>query len=243
MIQWLSWDTEFFGFQTGKENIADLEKLGLEEAKALANGYRLVYLFCPLDPQGDLEVPTHISAFAQRLGAKAVDTKVVFGGIPAEPEPGITFFDGVEEWQPDMGKGKLYDLAFQSGEYSRYKTDHRFPKGTFEKMYRIWVDNSLNGEFAQKVFVIRIEKEMAGFATLNFNTPFAGTIGLIAVDPAFRGQKIGSRLMAAAMEHTRRAGYPNFRVATQLENQSACDFYKKLGLKIVEAVKVYHWWL
>ena len=199
MIQWLSWDTEFFGFQTGKADIADLEKLGLGKAKAFAKGYRLVYLTLPLDPQGDFKVPAHIIEFGKSLGAKAVDTKVVFGGVPAEPEPGIPFFDGVEEWQADMGKEKLYELAFQSGEYSRYKADPHFPKGTFERMYRQWIDNSLDGDFAQKVFVIRVKKEIAGFATLNFNTPFAGTIGLIAVDPAFRGQKIGSRLMEAAM--------------------------------------------
>ena len=69
MIKDLFWDTEFFGFITGKAEIAELEKLGLEKAKALADGYRLVYLFCPLDPQGDLEVPSRISAFATRLGA------------------------------------------------------------------------------------------------------------------------------------------------------------------------------
>lgn len=248
MITDLFWDTEFFGFFTGKADIYELEMLGLEKTNALAESCRLVYLFCSLDPKGDLEVPSHIISFAQSLGAQAVDTRVVFGKTPTGPEPGIPWQlnwvpEGVVDWSPEMGRKKLYELAFQSGEYSRFKTDPHFPNGTFERMYRQCVDNSLDGEFAQKVFVVRMDNKIAGFATLNFNTPFTGTIGLIAVDPAFRGQKIGSRLMAVAMEYSRRRGYPNFRVATQLENKGACDFYKKLGLELVEAAKIYHWWV
>lgn len=250
MIELKTWDTDFFGFKTGKAWLGDLSVSdpGMMTKVAHTEGYRLIYIFQPIARNlEDSSLPYHLS-FIKKINANLVDTKVVYGGFPTEAEPATlamnedSIIEGVEDWQPEMGKEKLYELAFQSGEYSRFKTDKDLPDGTFERMYRLWVDNSLIGEFAKKVFVNRINNDIAGFVTLNL-TSQTGKVGLIAVDPEYHGQKTGTKLMQAAMKYTLKEGRKVFHVATQVENKAACAFYEKLGLKVVEAVKIYHWWI
>lgn len=250
MIQLLPWDTDFFGFKTGMAWLGDLAVTdpAMMTKVAHAEGYRLVYIFQPISRNlEDSSIPSHLS-FLEKINARLVDTKVVYGGFPTETEPATpamkedNFIEGIEEWQPEMGAEKLYELAFQSGEYSRFKLDENFEPGTYKRMYSKWIDNSINGEIAQKILVVRVQNETAGFVTLKIEDQ-VGRVGLLAVDSSFRGQKIGAKLMQAAMQFTLKEGRRNFRVATQSENKTACAFYEKLGLKVVEAVKVYHWWL
>lgn len=250
MIKLLPWDSDFFGFKTGMAWLGDLAVTDPDMMTKVSHteGYRLIYVFQPIARNlEDSSLPSHIS-FIKKINARLVDTKVVFGGFPTEAEPATpamkedNLIEGIEEWQPEMGKEKLYALAFQSGEFSRFKTDKKLPDGTFERMYKQWVDNSLNGEFAKKVFVVRVNNDIAGFVTLNL-TSQTGKVGLIAVDPQYRGQRSGTKLMQAAMQYTLKEGRKVFHVATQAENKAACTFYEKLGLKVVEAVKVYHWWV
>ena len=59
----------------------------------------------------------------------------------------------------------LYELAFESGKYSRFKLDKNFSEIDFRKLYKKWVDNSLNLEIADEVLVYKISDIIQGFIT------------------------------------------------------------------------------
>ncbi len=46
----------------------------------------------------------------------------------------------------------LYNLAFESGKYSRFKLDTTIDESYFIKLYQLWIDNSINKSFADKCF-------------------------------------------------------------------------------------------
>ena len=135
----------------------------------------------------------------------------------------------------------LYELAFESGKYSRFLLDSRFGRHNFEKLYKAWVDNSLNRQFATKVLVYDEESRLSGLVTYKIGEGFA-TIGLIAVSPERQGQGIGRKLLAYVEEELAENGIFELRIPTQLENEVARRFYERQGYKIIETTQITHYW-
>ena len=135
----------------------------------------------------------------------------------------------------------LYPLAYESGKYSRFKLDQKFTQAKFEAMYRKWVDNSLNKNFADKILYIKQNETIAGFVTLSKKDSFA-TIGLIAVSSACQGQGLGSTLLQHAERYCLSENINELRIPTQLSNEPACNFYSKNGYHIREQQIIKHYW-
>ena len=65
----------------------------------------------------------------------------------------------------------------------------------FELLYSKWIDNSINKEFADKIFYIKESNEFIGFVTVKNSDSFS-TIGLIAVSENYQGKGIGRKLLS-----------------------------------------------
>lgn len=166
------------------------------------------------------------------------ETKVIFS---KELTAGKPLREGqIKEVNDTHAIANLYELAFESGKHSRFLLDSRFGRHNFEKLYKAWIDNSLNGQFATKVLVYD-EGQLSGLVTYKTNENFA-TIGLIAVAPGRQGQGIGSKLLAYVEEELAENGIFELRIPTQLENERACCFYEKQGYKIIETIQITHYW-
>ncbi|MHB8876384.1 MAG: GNAT family protein [Myxococcaceae bacterium] len=81
---------------------------------------------------------------------------------------------------------ELTRLALAAGEHSRFNRAPRFPKGGFEKLYRLWIERSITHEIADAVFVARRRAGLTGLVTVGEKQGRAD-IGLIAVDASARG--------------------------------------------------------
>ena len=134
----------------------------------------------------------------------------------------------------------FYDLAYESGKYSRFKLDLNL-KNKFQDIYKKWVDNSLNKTFAEKVFYIHSEDTINGFVTLQRDGNTA-KIGLIAVNPNFQGKGIGTKLLQAAEYYAIKNNMDKMLIPTQKENILACNFYKKNGYSVKEETVIKHYW-
>ena len=134
----------------------------------------------------------------------------------------------------------FYDLAYESGKYSRFKLDLNL-KNKFQDIYKKWVDNSLNKTFAEKVFYIHSEDTINGFVTLQRDGNTA-KIGLIAVNPNFQGKGIGTKLLQAAEYYAIKNNMDKMLIPTQKENILACNFYKKNGYSVKEETIIKHYW-
>lgn len=143
-------------------------------------------------------------------------------------DPAIIKFEG------DLNS-ELESLAFQSGAFSRFKTDTRLKSGEFEKLYKLWIQKSL------KEGHVLVSQGNSGFASYSIKAELA-QIGLIAVEGSQRGKHWGQRLIQAAEAFAFSKGAKKMRIGTQEANQPACSLYKKLGYEVVERVRVGHYW-
>lgn len=228
----LIWDSLFFGYSVGKIDLSVADKSLLSRIlnESKVRGYKLIYVFLPYSE-------TLSDDYLREYNGLLADVKVLYRcGIKDVDRSTVV----LEEY--DGCADGLYPLAYASGAYSRYLTDKNFSKEIFYRLYRKWVDNSLNKQLADKVFVYRREEMIAGFVTLKF-CENSGSIGLIAVDRAFRGASIGSRLIDSCKKCAFNNDIKILSVATQLNNNIACSFYEKNGFVKSQIMNIYHFWL
>ncbi len=234
LIKRLDWDSQFFGFEVGvaysfPNNFNSLD---------VKNLFRLIYfLINPTDEKSRLN--------AQKHGAVLMDTKVTYAlNIDNIETPAITFIpdNKVIEYNEKTVHSALYDLAFQSGEFSRFKKDEKLPKGSFLRMYSHWIERSVSGDIACKIFVIKTDNNIVAFATLSIENSKA-KIGLFAVDKNFQGRKLGKNLMNYIILFCKKQKLAILEVPTQKENIGACKFYESIGFKMSESLLIYHFWI
>jgi dTDP-4-amino-4,6-dideoxy-D-galactose acyltransferase len=235
-LQPLAWDSEFFGFPVARAVVlpGGAAAVAALVAQARTRLVRLVYLVT--DPADEAA-----AAAARAAGARLADQKVTFGQALG-PAPGQLAATGevviTSEFSPE-----LEALAWQSGEYSRFRRDPHFAPGMFERLYGDWLRASLRGELARAVLAWqRPDGRPTGLLTLQVQGAQA-SIGLLAVQAGQRSQGQGRALVAAGRQLAQEWGCEHLRVVTQLDNVPACRFYAGVGFAIEQREHVYHLWL
>lgn len=236
VCQHLAWDTEFFGQKIGLircRSHAEQSQIALALDKFRREEFSLAYVM--------LEGETLLDeVFCKQFGGQLVDIKYIFERS-IESESLLPKESNVLDYTGDGTE--LYELAYAAGWCSRYKIDKHFPQEVFERFYRTWIANSLNGNMADGVYIIKGENEAPkGFATLKISDEEA-SIGLIAVDADSRGEGIGKKLINHMIGVARKKGCKRMSVATQKRNKGAVAFYKSCDMSLVESCSIYHFWL
>jgi dTDP-4-amino-4,6-dideoxy-D-galactose acyltransferase len=221
MIQKLSWDSGFFGFEIGEiSNESNLEN---------ANEYKLLVL--KQTEENSVEIEGFENTFSE--------TKVVFS-----KQFNDNFNDNFNVLNTDfnpLNAVDLYNLAYESGKHSRFLLDKNFKECQFKELYKKWIDNSLNKQFADKIFYTKEADKITGFVSIKNQETYA-TIGLIAVESTQQGKGIGQKLLQKAAQYCIENNIFELRIPTQKENQQACSFYKKNGYNIFEETIIKHYW-
>ena len=168
IVKPLSWDSAFFNLKIGE--------LQSEVDAATGNiqgDFDLVYV------KSSKEFELNLLNYS----AKYSEVKVVFEkkGITAHANSSTTISD---VFHTEYNLDDLYQLAFESGRYSRFAMDPLFTEINFRKLYRTWIDNSLNKTFADGFLVDYVKKEIRGFVTYQIKDTKA-VIGLIATSPKY----------------------------------------------------------
>ncbi|GAB3579700.1 GNAT family protein [Hymenobacter daeguensis] len=236
-IELLAWDSQFLGFGVARLLLHRLAATALRQrvADARQAGLRLLYLVC--SPDDALS-----NAAAREAGATLVDRKVTFAmPIEAEAEQ-LAVSPNI--YPATAATAPLESLALQSGEYSRFRLDKHFAPGTYERLYRQWLHNSLARTLAREVLVYRPAPATPelGLLTLGLKQGCAD-IGLLAVDGSSRGRGVGTALVQAARQLTAAWGLPALQVVTQQDNRPACAFYQRCGFRVQAVEHLYHLWL
>lgn len=236
-LEFLPWDSEFLKFGVARLALSAGESAGLPTAliQARAGRLRLLYLVvAPEDAEGN--------EAARQAGAVLVDRKVTFAMPVDAADAQVAANSPISP--AHAYTARLESLALQSGEYSRFRRDPHFAPGTYERLYAQWLRNSLARTLAREVLVYQAAPEAAesGLLTLGLK-PGCAHIGLLAVDAASRGMGVGQQLVLAARQFTAEWGLAEVQVVTQLDNHSACAFYRKCGFTEHKVEHVYHVWL
>ncbi len=225
-IKKLEWDSQFFGFLVGD---VFLEK-DFSESKVFYFDY---FSFIQIRSRNSFEIisATHSLCYTE--------TKTIFSKILKESnslDEGVVDFD-----DSPLSDNSLYDLAYESGKFSRYRLDKKFSEERFKKLYQIWIENSINKSFADKIFYIREKEAILGFITVKINDNVA-QIGLIAVLLQAQGKGLGKKLLLKTENYCLENNIKTIQIPTQLENIAACKFYEKRGYQISEKIIVKHYW-
>ena len=230
MVERLQWDSDFFGLRIGRIDIVSNERwqMLLQEASSLQVHYDLIYVF------SEQKLPTYSNK------VRLVDTKTIYvKSIDSSTAMPAT----VEHYQESLPNADLYRLALVSGVYSRFRLDDSLPIDAYERMYRCWMERSLDGSMADVVLVHRTDTQIDGMITLKIEANVAH-IGLVAVDEGAQGRGIGTMLIKAVEAYLQtNTIVRHLKVATQWANKPACHLYEKNGFVVEEKSNIYHWWL
>jgi len=227
-LEHLPFDTKLFGypvysFRWNQEGTFDFKEF---EQAANESKSHLTYVFSkyPLNDVAD---------FPLRL----VDCKLTLRKSDLETSPGVLC-----EFDPQIDAyEELLALAFVSGEYSRFCRDEHFSRHDYERLYKIWLDRSLDGSIAETVVVVRKQGHIAGFATAQ-RTQNEIKIGLLAVSPSFQRQGVGAELLRQVESFAIQSSLNSISTQTQNDNLPAVHFYKKHGYRVTDRTYVYHYW-
>ena len=241
LVQLLEWDSEFLGFDVGRLAAQQLSAANLATLmdQSRAVGYRLLYLIA--DP-----ADATTAAAASHASAWLADRRVTFAreinvplSIGTATAAGSSAVFNATEVTP-----QLEQLAWQSGEFSRFRRDAQFAPRVFIDLYRQWLQASFTGELAQVVlaYLLPSTRDETGLLTLGQKAGVAH-IGLLAVARAARRQGIGQQLVEAAWEQALRWNCSRMQVVTQRDNVPACRFYQQCGFELVQEEHIYHLWL
>lgn len=231
-IQPLQWDSEFFNLRIGKaiiEFYSDFTSL-IEQEKQLRGMYDLIYVFSAEKIARIADVDYNFVL---------VDEKTIYemDVISSETQEDVCLYS---DNQPNK---ELYQLALISGAYSRFKLDKNFPENSFEKLYYRWIEESVNGNMADAVFVHNSANSIDGMITVKWNNECAD-IGLVAVETNTQGKGVGSALMKHLHAYLKQnTTVKRISVATQWQNIKARNWYEKNGFQVKSVTNLYHWWL
>lgn len=227
-IRTLEWDSAFFGLRIGRVDViepGDMITLAFRQ-KELREQFDLLYVF----DQNQFGFSARDSAL--------VDEKVIFGKFCEEKE----IFSDVMTYEQPVPNDSLYQLALVSGEFSRFRLDKRLPEGSYEKLYRKWIENACPSEGTNKQIFVYVSEGIAqGMITVDYKGDHA-QIGLVAVHPEYQHQGIGSKIMSSLEGNLYKKGVMTIEVATQKANADACSWYAKNGYIVQSVTPVYHWW-
>lgn len=230
MVSRLQWDSDFFGLRIGRIDIVSNERWQMlqQEAISLRKQYDLIYVF------SDLELPTDTN------GLCLVDTKTIY---VKSIDSSVIMPTAIECYHESVPNADLYRLALVSGVYSRFRLDNSLPGDSYERLYRCWIERSVDGAMADVVLVHRTDNQIDGMITLKIEVDVAH-IGLVAVDEEAQGKGIGTMLIKAVEAYLQNnTTVRHLKVATQWANKPACHLYKKNGFVVEEKTNIYHWWL
>jgi dTDP-4-amino-4,6-dideoxy-D-galactose acyltransferase len=232
LIEYLSWDSDFFSKKIGRINLKSQENLEVHLKEAKIDGYQLVYVFEKKESIINENILTDFNG-------KLVDKKIIY-------EKKIINSDflssSIIEYKDNELTPELEQLAYVSGKYSRFRLDKKFSEDDFFRMYKTWLDKSVKHEIADNVFVAVENAGIKGMITLK-NDGKKGVIGLIAVSIDKQKKGYGKALIAMCENELFHKGIFKIEVSTQADNIPACNFYEKCAFQKKEIINIYHFWL
>ena len=231
MINFLEWDSDFFGYKVGEVNSVSNQLAG-DIAIAKREKYKLLYF--KVDPKNII-----LNQECIRNNGLLVDEKVTyFRDVPIfESQNNQT-----ELYNDIYSNEKLTNLALQSGVYSRFKVDSNFKDNEFEKLYTTWIEKSVSKQISKELIIQKKDDIVIGLLTLGIKNERAD-IGLLAVDEFYRGNNIGLNLVRRAFQESHKLKMTYIQVVTQKSNKIACLFYEKMGFTIDSVENIYHFWI
>jgi dTDP-4-amino-4,6-dideoxy-D-galactose acyltransferase len=232
----LDWDTNFLGYKVASILLNSVTSIELAEILDCLKKENVKLAYLQLTPS---DIYSN-NAAVENNGVLA-DEKTVFS-ITLNPNILYDVDSHIEYYKGNVINEDIYNIAIESGHQSRFRIDNHFATDVQEKMYRIWIEKSINGEMADEVIVYIEDNKVLGLVTVQKKNNI-GIIGLVGVIANARSKGIGLKLMEATKDWFVKNKILYIEVVTQALNIGACRYYVKSGFEIKEVSNYYHIWI
>ncbi|MDH5203052.1 MAG: GNAT family N-acetyltransferase [Nitrospirota bacterium] len=227
MINELTWDSDFFKRRIGELKIVSKSPRKIEFALKNAKLNNFKYIICKIPSQHTALIKTleNLGFYLSDIGVTwAIETDKFLYKDKIRSSLIRKSLKIATEKDISMLKKMIKSLFLES----RFYSDPFFSKDEADRLYQVWIENSVKGKIADVVFCIP-EK---GFITCKKSSPTMGEIPLIGIRKDFRGKGLGTIFIDEAIKWFKTQDIHFVSIRTQLKNITAMNFYVKLGFYI-----------
>lgn len=230
LVEFLTWDTEFWGTRAARVHADNDDDLRLADAECADLGIRWASLLAP-------SAATSLVNSAIRVGYDMVDMRVALR-MKLDPSIGKR---SIETAAPDDTE-PMASIAASAFPTSRFSVDPHLDDNRCADFYDTWLRNSVSGQMADAIVVSRHVGEIDGFMTVRTGQDHTGSLPLVAIRADRRGRGVGRRLLDDALAWFSAQECRELDVVTQLSNTPAIGLYESVGFRIVQSAIWLHRW-
>jgi dTDP-4-amino-4,6-dideoxy-D-galactose acyltransferase len=231
LCRYLDWDSRFFGFSIAEMNQGPLNQDTFDQASAWCRSQRIRCLYFTADANDAATVE-----FAEKNGFHLVDVRLTLTGhiksngiVPPRIRP----------WR-ESDLPALAAIARVSHRDTRFYFDRGFSNDRCDDLYETWIRNSCAG-FADAVLVADTG-QVSGYICCHLDPTGEGRLTLQAVAAPFRGQRLGSDLVHAALNWFASKGISRAVMSTTARNIASQRLYQRCGFQTASTKLIYHRW-
>jgi ribosomal protein S18 acetylase RimI-like enzyme len=156
-----------------------------------------------------------------------------------DPDESGEFLIRTAEDRDAVSAGELASFCFRG--LTRFYRDPRLSDRRCDDLYRIWAERDIGTE-ENSSLVCTLSGITAGFCTAVCTGDENAKIGLIGVDPEFRGYGMGQSLLKNTVGMLRKKGIKHLVAVTQLASIGAVRMYEREGFQLRGTCMVVHLW-
>lgn len=233
-IEYLKWDSDFFGIKIGKCIINDETLFDpiLFKKQAKEENYELIYVFKynkMLEYEKVVEGDLALVDIQLTMSMKFDKQEYI-----AEPYDFKTSLTEEER----IG---CYEVAESTSIVSRFYYEEIIGKEKTKELYRKWIDNTLNQSFCDGIFLHKDFDIVTGIHIIKTDKS-TGYFLLTGVRPGIKGKGIGSKLWKQSFGYfSNETEINKLKSSFSLQNTVSFNFHLKMGFNKVEETKfIYH---
>lgn len=237
IIQYLDWDTNFFGIKTGKVELFDeseFDSLTFKQ-KSLEEKYELIYLF----KYGKMlswekAITSNIELVDIILTMSMEFNKDRYVNLP------YTLRNALSSKELDA----CYQIAEQISVVSRFYNELKVGPIKTKLLYRKWIDNAINKSFSDGIFLNKKTNNISGIHLIKTDTiNKVGFFTLTGVDKKSKGKGIGTSLWRQSFAYWANIHDINIiKSSFSFQNKESFNFHLKNNFKRIEELKyIYHY--
>jgi dTDP-4-amino-4,6-dideoxy-D-galactose acyltransferase len=235
-IEYLEWDSNFFGFKIGKIGVLPNTEFDWVRFKEVANNekYELIYVFTfqNMLPWKDVLV-AELELVDIQLTMSRIFKKKDYLDLPYDYRTQIS--------EPE--KCECYDIAEQTSRVSRFYKEREIGPIKSRELYRKWIDNALKGIFSDGLFLQKEVDTVAGIHLIKTDrVNKVGYFTLTGVDSNYKRMGIGNKLWKQSFAYwAQESDIEIIRSPFSFQNLESFNFHLKMGFNKIEETKyIYH---
>jgi len=237
LIEKLNWDSEFFRIKIGRLDIINENDFNqdLFIEQAIDDKFDLIYVFKYFSEfkftaikEADLELTDIQLTMSKKLKKE-------------------NYLNYPYRFRTELSENELnesYSIARETSKVSRFYYEKSIEAEGAARLYKIWIDNTLNKTFSDGLFLEKQLNSVLGIHLVKTDiSNKTGYFTLTGVKSENRGRGIGSKLWIQSFAYwANESQIEIIRSKFSLKNLESFNFHLKMGFNKTEEIKyIYHW--